>query len=112
MATVRNIVIDQGTTFTLSITISDFTDTPIDITGYTLRSQMRKSYNSNTYTAFTITSPNPTEGEIVISLTATQTSALRYGRYVYDIEIVSPEPESEVKRVLEGIVTVNPEVTK
>lgn len=110
MATVRNIVIDQGTTFTLSITVSDFTDTPIDLTGYTLRSQMRKSYNSNSYTAFTVTSDDPTEGEIKLSLTATQTSALRYGRYVYDIEIVSST--GEVTRVLEGIVTVNPEVTK
>jgi len=110
MATVRNIVIDQGTTFTLSITVSDFTDTPINLTGYTLRSQMRKSYNSNTYTAFTVTSDEPTEGEINLSLTATQTSALRYGRYVYDVEIVSST--GEVTRVLEGIVTVNPEVTK
>lgn len=112
MATVRNFVIDQGTTFSLSITISDFTDTPIDLTGYTLRSQMRKSYYSNTSTAFTVTSPNPSNGEILLSLTATQTSALKFGRYVYDIEIVSPAPESEVKRVLEGIVTVNPEVTR
>jgi hypothetical protein len=110
MATVRNIVIDQGTTFTLSITVSDFTDTPINLTGYTLRSQMRKSYNSNTYTAFTVTSDEPTEGEINLSLTATQTSALRYGRYVYDVEIVSST--GVVTRVLEGIVTVNPEVTK
>jgi len=112
MATVRNIVIDQGTTFNLSITITDFTDSPINLTDYTLRSQMRKSYYSNTFTEFSITSPNPTNGEIVISLSAEQTSSLRHGRYVYDIEITGPAPENEVTRIVEGIVTVNPEVTR
>jgi hypothetical protein len=110
MATVRNIVIDQGSTFSLTITVTDFTDTPINLTGYTLRSQLRKSYFSNTFTAFTVTSPAPLDGEIKLALTATTTSSLRYGRYVYDVEIVSPT--NEVTRVLEGIVTVNPEVTK
>lgn len=112
MATVRNLVIDQGSTFSISITVSDYTGSAIDLTGYTLRSQLRKSYHSNTYTSFTVVSNDPTDGEITLSLTATQTSALKYGRYVYDVEIVSPAPASEVTRILEGIITVNPEVTR
>jgi hypothetical protein len=69
---------------------------------------MRKSYYTNTNTAFTTSKVDGT-GDITISLTATETSAIKAGRYVYDIEIAS---SVETLRVLEGIVTVTPEVTK
>jgi hypothetical protein len=48
-------------------------------------------------------------GEVTLSLTATQTAALTAGRYVYDVELTIG---STVSRVIEGIVTVTPEVTK
>jgi len=113
MATIKNLVIDQGTTFSLSITVSDANGNEIDLTGYTLQAQLRKSYGATSYTAFTVVSATPASGELTISLTNTQTSALKAGRYVYDIEIVSPVVDgSEVTRVLEGIITVTPEVTR
>lgn len=110
MATVKNLVIDQGTTYSLTITVSDATGLPVNLTGYTLRSQLRKSYGATSYTAFTTSSETPASGELTISLTATQTSALKPGRYVYDVEIV--DTNSAVTRVLEGIITVTPEVTR
>lgn len=114
MANVKNLIIDQGTTYSLTITVSDANGNELDLTGYTLRSQLRKSYGSSSYTAFTVTpAQDPTTGQLTISLTATQTSALKAGRYVYDVEIVSPVIDgSEVTRVLEGIITVTPEVTR
>jgi len=108
MAAVNNIVIDQGTTFSLSLNLSNDDGSEKDLTEYTVSSQMRRSFYTNTYTAFTTDKVNLT-GEVIISLTAEQTSALKAGRYVYDIEITSPE---ETVRVLEGIVTVTPEVTR
>lgn len=108
MAAVNNIVIDQGTTFSLSLNLSNDDGSEKDLTEYTVSSQMRRSFYTNTYTAFTTDKVNLT-GEVIISLTAEQTSALKAGRYVYDIEISSPE---ETVRVLEGIVTVTPEVTR
>mgnify|MGYP001203240904 CR=1 FL=1 len=108
MATVNNIVIDQGTTFSLTVTLTNDDGTEKDLSGYTITSQMRKSHYTNTYTAFTTAKVDLT-GEVTISLTATQTSALKAGRYVYDIEI---EDSTETVRILEGIVTVTPEVTK
>lgn len=108
MATTANLVIDQGTTFTTTINLTNDDGTEKDLTDYTVSSQIRKSYYTNTYTAFS-TSKVDLAGEITLSLTATQTSALKAGRYVYDLEITSSE---ETVRVIEGIVTVTPEVTR
>lgn len=114
MATVKNLVIDQGTTFSLTITVADANGNEIDLDGYTARAQLRKSYGATSYTAFTVTvAEDTTTGELTISLTDTQTSALKAGRYVYDVEIVAPVADgSPVTRVLEGIITVTPEVTR
>jgi hypothetical protein len=109
MATIQNLYIDQGTTYSLTITVSDQNGDVKDLTDYTVSAQMRKSYYSSTATSFTATASSPTDGEVTISLSATQTSALKAGRYVYDIEIASVE---ETLRILEGIVVINPEVTK
>jgi hypothetical protein len=109
MATIQNLYIDQGTTYSLTITVSDQNGDVKDLTDYTVTAQLRKSYYSSTATSFTASASSPTDGEITISLTATQTSALKAGRYVYDIEIESDE---ETLRVLEGIVVINPEVTR
>lgn len=109
MAQIQNIYIDQGTTFSLSLIVADQNGDPKDLTDYTAAAQMRKSYYTNTAIDFTADITMPEDGEVTISLTATETSAIKAGRYVYDIEI---EGESETLRVLEGIVVVNPEVTK
>jgi hypothetical protein len=111
MAQVQNIYIDQGTTFSFTIEVSDEFGDPKDLTDYVAASQLRKSYYTNTATDFTTEVSLPTEGQVTISLTAEETSALKAGRYVYDIEISSEEYEETI-RVLEGIVVVNPEVTK
>jgi len=108
MATVENIVIDQGQTFSFSLTLSNTDGTAKDLTDYTVTSQMRKSYYTSTATNFTTAKVDLT-GEITISLSATETSAIKAGRYVYDVEIAS---SVETLRILEGIVTVTPEVTK
>lgn len=108
MATQKNIVIDQGTTFSESVTAKDSAGSAKDLTGYTTTAQMRKSYYSSSSTDFTIAQVDAT-GVITISLTAAQTGNLKAGRYVYDVESASA---SETIRVVEGIVTVTPQVTK
>jgi uncharacterized membrane protein YfhO len=109
MAQIQNIFIDQGTTFSLSLSVSDQNGDLKDLTGYTAAAQMRRSYYTTTSTNFTAVVSLPEDGEVTISLTAVQTSAIKAGRYVYDIEITGDE---ETLRVLEGIVIINPEVTK
>lgn len=109
MATKANIVIDQGTTFSTSILLTDDNGDAIDLTGYTGRSQLRKHYTSSNSQSFTV-SLNSTEGSVSLSLSATQTANLVPGRYVYDVEVVSGA--NVVSRIVEGIVTVTPEVTR
>jgi len=110
MAAFSEIVIEQGSTFNSTLNVEDTNGDAINLYAYTANSQMRKSYYSTT--AYTITS-NVTgiaNGEITLSMSAANTSSLSAGRYVYDVKITSPS--SVVTRVVEGIVTVLPSVTR
>lgn len=111
MATVYNLAIDQGSTFSTTIQANDDTGSARNLTGFNARGQLRRSYNSQANTQFTVEINNPTGGEVVISLTAGQTANLKYGRYVYDVELTS-NSQVTVERLLEGTITVYPEVTK
>ena len=108
MATISNIVIDQGTTFSLDLNLTNDDNSAKDLASYTVTSQLRKSYDASTKTDFTTAKVDAT-GKVTISLTAAETALLKAGRYVYDIEIAS---SAETLRVLEGIVTVTPNVTR
>jgi uncharacterized membrane protein len=109
MATKANIIIDQGTTFSTIINLTDDNGDPIDLTGYTGDSEMRKHYTSSNSQSFSV-SLGGTSGTVTLSLTAAQTANLTPGRYVYDVEVTSAS--NVVSRIVEGIVTVTPEVTR
>lgn len=109
MATKANLVIDQGSTFSSDLTLTDENGDPLAIFGYTASSQIRKWYSSTNAAATFTSSINTTSSVITLSLTANQTSNLVAGRYVYDVEISSG---TEVSRIVEGIVTVTPQVTR
>jgi len=111
MATVSNLTIDQGTTYSTVLIAKDSEGVARDLTNYTARSQMRRSYYTSANTAFTANVSTPASGEITLRLTSTQTAALKPGRYVYDVEVVSSNSVI-VDRVYEGTVTVYPEATK
>lgn len=109
MAIKSNLVVDQGSTFTASIDLRNDVGGAYDLTGYSVFSQIRKSYYATTKVDFTC-SHNGAGGQIALSLTSTQTEAMTPGRYLYDVEIVSSS--GEVSRVVEGIVTVTPGITR
>jgi len=110
MATYANIFIDQGSDFSFTVDLST-TVGLLDLTSYTARGQIRKSYTSSTSVDFDI-SINVSDSELECSLTSAQTSLLKYGRYVYDIEILSGDSPAAVTRVVEGQVDVTPRVTQ
>lgn len=109
MATKANLVIDQGSTFSTSLNLTDENGDPISLLGYTANSQIRKWYTSATPAATFTTNTSEGDGVITLSLTSAQTSNLVAGRYVYDVEI---DNGATVSRIVEGIVTVTPQVTR
>ena len=110
MAIISNLTVDQGSTFSASVDITDTEDNILVLTGYTVAGQLRKTYDSSTAVSFAASVSNATTGEVTISLTATQTNALIAGRYVYDVEITSAG--GTVTRVIEGQLEVTPGVTQ
>lgn len=109
MAAYSNLYIDQGSTFNAVIEVADINSDIIDISAYQARGQFRKSYSSNTYYNFTAQIINPEKGQIEISLSAFETSSLKAGKYVYDVELFN---SINVYRILEGNVEITPEVTR
>ena len=111
MAEFVEIQIESGATFSTEITVNDASGSPKDLTDYTVRSQMRKSYYSTTAIEFVMTVITPLDGLITMELSAETTANIRAGRYVYDVEI-EEDNSSEVTRIFEGIVTVLPNATR
>lgn len=109
MAIKANLIIDQGSTYSTILNLTDDDDAVINLTGYVGTAQIRKHYTSSANTPFTVTI-SPLDGTVALSLTANQTSNLVAGRYVYDVELTNAS--GIVSRVVEGIVTVTPQVTR
>lgn len=111
MAAKANIILEQGASFETTVTIQDSSDVALNLTGYTAASQLRKSYASANSTNFTVTITNANSGILTLSMPASTTQTLSAGRYVYDLEIYASS-NTNVTRVVEGIVTVTPGVTR
>jgi len=109
MAIKANLVIDQGTTYSTDLNLTDENGDALVLSGYSANSQIRKHYTSSNSVSFT-TSINANAGIITLSLTANQTANLTGGRYVYDVELT--DASNSISRIVEGIVTVTPQVTR
>ena len=104
-----NLTIYGGSNFDTTFNVTDNSNTAFDLTNHTAAAQIRKSYSSSTATDFTVSIADPpSNGQIDCQLTATQTAALEEGRYVYDVEVTSDT--GTVTRVIEGIITINPNI--
>ena len=105
-----NFIIDQGATFTRTLTVKE-NGSAMNLTGYSVASLMRSTHDSSTVVGtFTCTISNASGGIITMSMTASATGAIEEAIYVYDLEITSGA--GIVTRLLQGQITVNPEVTR
>jgi hypothetical protein len=110
MATYSDIFIDQGSTYFSTINVKNSNGLPYILTGYSARGQIRKTYSSLTAINFVTSINVPSSGNVSVSLTSTQTRAMKPGRYVYDVEIYNSG--GGVLRIAEGQVEISPAATK
>jgi hypothetical protein len=85
------IPITQGSDYQDTVQINQDNGTPMDLTGYTVRSQLRRA-NGDLAATFACSVPTPTSGSISRSLTAVQTAALvptATITYAWGVELVS-----------------------
>lgn len=103
---------DQGATFNNVINITDdVTNSAVNVSGYVVTSQMRRSYYSANISAnITCSITNASQGEITLSLPASVTANLKPGRYLFDVKSV--DTSNVVSRILEGIITVTGQVSR
>jgi len=113
MASYVELFMDQGATFENKIYLTDdITNANINVAVYSFACQMRRSYYSANSTAnITCSITDAANGEVTMLLDYANTSNINAGRYLFDIEMLNTSTGNKT-RILEGIITVTPEITK
>jgi hypothetical protein len=112
-AATYNLIIDKGSDYAVQLTLTQ-SGVPINLNGYSARAQLRTTKNATgdpiaNFTC-TVLSPN-TDGKIHVQLPNAVTSNVSPGKYHYDLEIYTAN-DNTVTRLLQGDVTITPEVTR
>jgi len=85
-AYISNIVIDAGADFDQVFNLETSANSPLDLTGFTATSKLKKHPASlKEQATFSVSFTNRLQGELKISLGSSITSALKAGRYSYDV---------------------------
>ena len=116
-----NFDIDQGSDFTLNMSLLDADDQPIDLTGAKILGQVKKTASTEIVeTEFDFVPIDLANGEFIISLPAIKTSQLKVSpsyaaertitQYAYDVKIIYSD--GTINRILSGILSISPEVTR
>ena len=108
---VSNISINTGVDFSQIFTLEDGnSNSALTLTNYSVKAQMRKHPTSSGVTTFTASIEDATAGQIKIGLSTESTSALKEGRYMYDV--VLTDSANTMSRVIEGSAMVTKGVTQ
>lgn len=109
----------QGATFLVNLEWQTATNTPIDLSGYSARMQIRSEHSSSNV-LIELTTANgrialntPTTGGIQLKITAADAEAISWSSGVYDLELIhTVGAEQVVDNILYGNVTVRKNVTR
>lgn len=100
-----NITLQRRADYSLLLQFKDNTDTPIDITGYTVSAQIWDKARTTKSADFGITYTDRPNGEVTLNLTGAQTAALPDQELYYDVLV---EDAGGLKSYyLEGVVFTN-----
>ena len=107
---VNNITLNTGEYFSRDFYLDSIDGTPLDLTGYTAASQMRKHPESVKQTAdFNVGFIDRANGRIRVSLATTSTRLIKPGRYVWDVMFTDSSNKKSI--VIEGNVLATPDIT-
>ena len=111
MAVYQEFTIDQGSDATIELHLVDKNGTAKNLTGYTVTARLKKNYSDSAgeATAFTSVVTNTTGGIATLSLSNTQTDALKAGRHVYDVLLTRPGGDKLIG--VEGTALVRPGIS-
>lgn len=116
MARYEEISIDQGADIAIELRLTEVDGSKKNLNGYSVASKMKKSYNSDSddTQAFTAIVSNASDGYVTLSLTNEETDALDASKYLFDVELSHDDSDGNtiIERILEGIIVVNPSVTR
>lgn len=117
MAQYEEFTIDQGADAAIEIHLVNPDGSAKNLTSHSVAAKMKRTFNSDsadTHTFTSVVSTPATDGIAVLSLTNTQTDALKPGRYVYDVELsyLDSDNNTIIERVLEGKILVTASVTR
>lgn len=108
-ASVVNLVIEQGVNFQASFTLRNQFNKPLNLTGYSGISSIKKHPSSSTSYPLDLFFEDRLQGKVSVSMGFTATSQMEGGRYVYDVVLISPNQYRS--RAVEGNVLVTPGVS-
>ena len=97
-----NLRIDKGTDFESTFDLTNADGTVFSLINYTASAKIRKHPTASSSTSFS-TTITAAQGKIKITMTDTQTAALKAGRQVYDVIITDGGGKT---KVFEGTVMV------
>jgi hypothetical protein len=108
-----DIVVEQGTTWRYAMDIKDAGGIPVDLSARSGEMHVRRTPKSPLILELTTANGRIliTPGKIELRLDPADTSPLRAGTYVYDLELTEPGGSGAVSRLIEGTFTLTPEVT-
>lgn len=110
MAFIAHLYIEAGTTFAREITYTNEDGTLFNLTDYSAELQVRETVNSETATITKVPTISVSEGTISWTFTAAETGTLTKDKYVYALELTNTD--GTVIRLVEGDLTVSPEVVR
>ena len=98
----------QGDTFSEQILMEDSDGSAVDITGYSFRSQLRRTADSTVVAEFSISTDIGTS-TVTRTLNAGITASLT-GTYVHDFQWTNPS--GQIRTLFSGEFEIEPEVTR
>ena len=110
MAFIANLYIEAGATFTREITYTNEDGTLFDLTDYSAELQVRETVNSETATITKMPTISVADATISWTFTAAETATLTSDKYVYALELT--KTDGTVIRLVQGDLTVSPEVVR